>query len=58
MLLDVGETPGGVAEDLGDTRRYRDAERRLGGPPTFLSARVAARRAGRALTVVEVRGTS
>ena len=58
VLLDVGETPGGVAEDLGDTRRYRDAERRLGGPPTLLSARLAARRAGRTLTVVEVRATS
>ena len=28
--------PGGVAEDLDDTRAYRDAAARLGGAPTFL----------------------
>jgi hypothetical protein len=52
VLLDVGVMPGGVAEDLGDTRRDRDAERRLGGAPTLLSDSLAARRAGRTLTVV------
>ena len=36
LTLDVGVTPGGVAEDLDDTRAYRDAQRRLGGAPTFL----------------------
>lgn len=36
LYLDVGVTPGGVVEDLDDTRAYRDAERRLGGAPTFL----------------------
>ncbi len=36
LSLDVGVAPGGVAEDLDDTRGYRDAERRLGGRPTFL----------------------
>ena len=50
VRLDVGVTPGGVAEDLDDTPRYRDAQRRLGGAPTLLVERpsgyVAARRAG------------
>ena len=36
LTLAVGVTPGGVAEDLDDTRAYRDAQRRLGGAPTFL----------------------
>ena len=36
LTLDVGVTPGGVAEDLDDTRAYKDAARRLGGAPTFL----------------------
>jgi hypothetical protein len=36
LQIDGGVAPGGVAEDLDDTRAYRDAERRLGGPPTFL----------------------
>lgn len=36
LFLDVGAAPGGVAEDLDDTRAYKDAARRLGGAPTFL----------------------
>jgi hypothetical protein len=36
LQIDGGVASGGVAEDLDDTRAYRDAERRLGGPPTFL----------------------
>lgn len=36
LYLDVGTAPGGVAEDLSDTRAYRDAARRLGGGPTLL----------------------
>jgi hypothetical protein len=36
LYLDVGVAPGGVAEDLDDTRAYKDAARRLGGAPTFL----------------------
>jgi hypothetical protein len=36
LSLDVGAAPGGVAEDLDDTRAYKDAARRLGGAPTFL----------------------
>jgi hypothetical protein len=36
LCLDVGVAPGGVAEDLDDTRAYKDAARRLGGAPTFL----------------------
>ena len=36
LQLDGGVAAGGVAEDLDDTRAYRDAERRLGGAPTFL----------------------
>jgi hypothetical protein len=36
LSLDVGAAPGGVADDLDDTRAYRDAERRLGGRPTFV----------------------
>jgi hypothetical protein len=36
LYLDVGAAPGGVAEDLDDTRAYQDAARRLGGAPTFL----------------------
>jgi hypothetical protein len=36
LYLDVGTAPGGVAEDLSDTRAYRDAARRLGGAPTLL----------------------
>jgi hypothetical protein len=36
LYLDVGVTPGGVAENLDDTRAYKDAARRLGGAPTFL----------------------
>ena len=36
VYLDVGNTPGGVAEDLSDTRAYREAARRLGGAPTLL----------------------
>ncbi len=36
LTLTVGVSPGGVAEDLDDTRAYRDAQRRLGGAPTFL----------------------
>jgi hypothetical protein len=36
LYLDVGTTPGGVAEDLSDTRAYRDAARRLRGAPTLL----------------------
>ena len=36
LYLDVGAAPGGVAEDLDDTRAYKAAARRLGGAPTFL----------------------
>jgi hypothetical protein len=60
VTLDMGRDPGGVAEDLGDTPRYRDAERRLFGPPTLLIEReggyLAARREGSALTVVRRAG--
>ena len=34
--LNLGTRPGGAADDLGDTPRYQDAERRLGGAPTLL----------------------
>ena len=47
LTLDLGREVGGVAEDLGDTRRYRDAERRLGGPPSLLIDDLAARNDGR-----------
>jgi hypothetical protein len=47
LFVDFGNPVGGVAEDLGDTRRYRDAERRLGGPPTLLIDDLAARDDGR-----------
>jgi hypothetical protein len=63
LILDVGVAPGGVAEDLDDTRAYRDAARRLGGPPTFLltdeDGYLAARDAledGRRVVSVEQRG--
>jgi hypothetical protein len=36
LTIEAGVTPGGVAEDLDDTRAYRDAARQLGGAPTFL----------------------
>jgi hypothetical protein len=36
LIIDAGVATGGVAEDLDDTRAYRDAARRLGGAPTFL----------------------
>jgi hypothetical protein len=36
LQIDGGVAPGGVAEDLADTRAYREAERELGGRPTFL----------------------
>jgi hypothetical protein len=36
LIIDAGAAPGGVAEDLDDTRAYQDAARRLGGAPTFL----------------------
>jgi hypothetical protein len=36
LFIDFGRPVGGVAEDLGNTRRYRDAERHLGGPPSLL----------------------
>jgi hypothetical protein len=36
LIIDAGVAPGGVAEDLDDTRAYKDAARRLGGAPTFL----------------------
>ena len=57
LFLNLGERVGGVAEDLPDTDRYRDAERRLGGAPTLLIEREgggyeAARRDGEAYTVV------
>jgi hypothetical protein len=35
-----------TTEQLGDTDRYREAESRLGGPPTYLSDVTAAREAG------------
>lgn len=47
VFVNVGNTVGGVADDLGDTRRYRDAEQRLGGPPTLLIDDLAARDDGR-----------
>jgi hypothetical protein len=47
LSIDFGNTVGGVAEDLGDTRRYREAARRLGGPPTLLTEDRAARDDGR-----------
>jgi hypothetical protein len=43
FYIDFGTPVGGVAEDLGDTRRYRDATRRLGGAPTLLIDELAAR---------------
>ena len=57
IVLDMGRDPGGVAEDLDDTPRYRDAERRLRGAPTYLLERprggyVAARREGTSLRIV------
>jgi hypothetical protein len=52
VRLVIGPEPGGVAEDLGDTKRYRDAERRLGGPPTLLTGSLAARRDGETLVIV------
>jgi hypothetical protein len=47
LFVDFGTPVGGVAEDLGDTRRYREAARRLGGPPTLLIDDRAARDDGR-----------
>lgn len=47
LFVDLGNPVGGVAENLGDTRRYRDAELRLGGPPTLLIDDLAARDDGR-----------
>jgi hypothetical protein len=38
LFADFGTPVGGVAADLGDTRRYKDATRRLGGPPGLLIA--------------------
>jgi hypothetical protein len=35
VSIELG-SPGGDAEDIPDTARYQDAERRLGGPPTLL----------------------
>jgi hypothetical protein len=36
LIIDAGVATGGVAEDLDDTRAYKDAARRLGGAPTYL----------------------
>ena len=36
LQIDGGVAPGGVADDLDNTRAYVDAERELGGPPTFV----------------------
>ena len=47
LFVDFGRAVGGVAEDLGDTRRYREAARRLGGPPTLVIDDLAARDDGR-----------
>ena len=48
----------GDSTELADTRRYRDAERRLGGAPTLLVMRdsgyLAARREGETLRIVDV----
>jgi hypothetical protein len=52
VYLDTGVKPPGVAGDLDDTRRYRDAVRRLGGAPTLLTSSLAARRAGMTLRIV------
>ncbi len=43
MVIETDEALGGSGQELGDTRRYRDAERRLGGPPTKLFDTRAAR---------------
>jgi hypothetical protein len=51
VVIVIPPVPGGVAEDLGDTPRYREAERRLGGPPTLLTGSLAARRDGTTLVV-------
>jgi hypothetical protein len=61
MALDLGEQTGGVAEDLDQTPRYHDAERRLRGAPTLLiededGGYTAAHRAGGTLRVVRRAG--
>jgi hypothetical protein len=60
LTLELGAPTGGVADDLGETRRYRDAERSLGGAPTLMadlsklgsSGWLAARRDGETLRIV------
>ena len=47
LVVETGETLGGSGADLGDTARYRAAERRLGGPPTMLIGELAVRDDGR-----------
>jgi hypothetical protein len=47
LVVATGEALGGSAEDLGDTARYRAAERQLGGPPTMLDGTLAVRNDGR-----------
>jgi hypothetical protein len=47
LVIETGEPSGGSAQDLGDTARYRAAERRLGGPPSMLIGDLAVRDDGR-----------